>query len=1376
MLIPQLSVASMRGAKTNQVALNSAPINHANSQQQVPHYPKANSASETSYGSWPPKRENNKYRYAPHELNRPPRPSTQSMLSTPFQGSLTIKPEDYTNGDATVQSAMLKKTKNSLMMTDISNEAGQGSSSISLNTPRVLSVKMASLPPHTLSSSATPTQKEQSTPRSDAPLVLHTSLPSSRGSSNTTSLERKPIDTTPRVIAHKTPAAEALNKWMQESKVTPAIQEKVQESKVTPAIQEKWIRVSNGLLKNEEIKGFDYSGSQGAEPSSPKIQLPNLGEPWKNSPELQASNYVNGVFVTPQLPSAHSRTTSPTNSSNSTTPSQFTGQSDAGITPYGEGAPDNYSTTPHEEALKLRARQDSSSISGALSSAFTRSTPTLVLSIPDNNRTHSSVVPPPTLAAAPLPNNNADSLGIISGAHDLTDSQNSAQKKLHSEYIMLRESLTPEQLHNRIVTTNGQKPMISYAEAFVDTGLEEEAYTKQNPTITDSQNAQKFDNLLSSLRHVEKGEGVSTDSKRGTYGSSNQNLQLPQTDSQTEIEVKKLLENVVHNVVNNVALESKTDQAQTQQHFQGEGSKKGSIQNSSSQSSAAWNGIYTTHPLSAHQQVEAKQQAVQNFGQAPKRSVAGSSVDSNDAKAKALAWNQLTPPAKMMRSVVDQKYATYPPQSKQKIISSVVRGEPLFPPTYLQFAIPEAIKRGENATRVAQTDIAFLEESLKKVNDLMRKTEDRIEQKKALVDRAQDFRERLSKNGGQKDDETRRTRESHQPAQPFSTTNGTEGNIAPSYTNISSGGNSIKPPEGEIPNTQTSPHTTPPSQGENSNDVATGVRSSLTDFTPSNLEHLIKRAEHNIEELKGNKIKDANSKISLDGETRKLKRLTAELERQNKAKEPQEGPSQQNPESVAPPQPLTQYSLGEGSLENTSLVKASPPDATEVNTGEENMAAFREEVKSLQNILLSSNGAPLAKSTASQLTPEKIGPVTAEFGDNKENKAPPQQSRTTRVGGNTSLINPELVSLRQSLDGTQNSSIHFPKAEAFKAPSQVLNTGDKSGSHSQMSATMPQANSVVEKRAPTLNQSTQEVSSSNTTNSASHQPVAESGNGADKTKASASPQPAPEMAMSESQVPQPNWTTFGEKETHDSTQQTSETAATPQQFPQPRNTSPTTSASSSIDLASSTKDESTQSIHALRAIYIANTLLGTTEASPQPAPQVAKEETQQKMQAIQSLQKTGANSLSANFSVLDNTTRTEEGTEEGTKIQTQTQTPKLIDAPKEAPNDTPPSPQNPGKNSNCSTFLSSAYNSFVATFKAFKEALSFSKKSAVNEAGNRDAKPSTSMTARFWEALTSMVPNRFKSNSNSGTSGTEPLLAKDDGKVSPTAPHTQGRS
>jgi hypothetical protein len=97
-----------------------------------------------------------------------------------------------------------------------------------------------------------------------------------------------------------------------------------------------------------------------------------------------------------------------------------------------------------------------------------------------------------------------------------------------------------------------------------------------------------------------------------------------------------------------------------QQLLQDEDNKKGSIKNLSSQSSAALNGIHTIHPLSAHQQ------AVQNFGQAQNalRSGAGSSIDSNYPKAKALASNQLTPQAKMIVSVVDSKYANYPPQSK----------------------------------------------------------------------------------------------------------------------------------------------------------------------------------------------------------------------------------------------------------------------------------------------------------------------------------------------------------------------------------------------------------------------------------------------------------------------------------------------------------------------------------------------------------------------------------------------------------------------------------------------------------------------------------------------------------------------------------------
>jgi hypothetical protein len=121
-------------------------------------------------------------------------------------------------------------------------------------------------------------------------------------------------------------------------------------------------------------KDFNDSGSQGAEPSSHQIQLPNLGERLGNSTEL---------------PSAHSRTTSPTNSSNSTTHSQFTGQSDARIATYREGASNNYPTSTRKEAERSLTQRNSLTISGASSSAFTGSTPSGISSFHDDTRPNS---------------------------------------------------------------------------------------------------------------------------------------------------------------------------------------------------------------------------------------------------------------------------------------------------------------------------------------------------------------------------------------------------------------------------------------------------------------------------------------------------------------------------------------------------------------------------------------------------------------------------------------------------------------------------------------------------------------------------------------------------------------------------------------------------------------------------------------------------------------------------------------------------------------------------------------------------------------------------------------------------------------------------
>jgi hypothetical protein len=107
--------------------------------------------------------------------------------------------------------------------------------------------------------------------------------------------------------------------------------------------------------------------------------------------------------------------------------------------------------------------------------------------------------------------------------------------------------------------------------------------------------------------------------------------------------------------------------------------------------------------------------------------------------------------------------------------------------------------------------------------------------------------------------------------------------------------------------------------------------------------------------------------------------------------------------------------------------------------------------------------------------------------------------------------------------------------------------------------------------------------------------------------------------------------------------------------------------------------------------------------------------------------------------------------------------PQLIRKPQEgAPKATPHSPQNLEKNSSWYTSLSSAYQNFLAFYKVFKEdcveAFTFNKKSAGTKTENGGAKkPNASMKARFWEALTSMVP---RSTSNSKTSETEPLLPK----------------
>ena len=114
-----LTVAGMKGTKTNQVAQNSAPINHANSQQVPQYYPKANSASETSYEPWHTKRENYKSRYAPYELNRPPRPSNQSMRSSSFQGGSHfsgIKGATDIGGDASVSHEMVQMAQSKMKM------------------------------------------------------------------------------------------------------------------------------------------------------------------------------------------------------------------------------------------------------------------------------------------------------------------------------------------------------------------------------------------------------------------------------------------------------------------------------------------------------------------------------------------------------------------------------------------------------------------------------------------------------------------------------------------------------------------------------------------------------------------------------------------------------------------------------------------------------------------------------------------------------------------------------------------------------------------------------------------------------------------------------------------------------------------------------------------------------------------------------------------------------------------------------------------------------------------------------------------------------------------------------------------------------------